>query len=401
MEEKMINSKYQKIYEDFLKNYEQIHVNPWHEIDKQELERIVNDLLQRYDVTGEYSFCYFMNYILKRLGGISDAHTIYKPNAPIPINFKIFGEDVLVNYPSDLRGSKLVSINNVDIRQILKELDEILTYGTLGKKRVEMERALFNRCLIWGLPSLKGSEELTFQILTCDNTLVTKTYDTKKDYQNEMFDYEKYLYGDNATFEIKNNCLIYHHSSCQSSYKDKITEAVASLYQLDISNIDTIIVDLRGNTGGNSAFNDALMAFLKQSHKNLICLTDYRVFSAGRFALRDLINLGAITIGEEISTPINCYGNSSKVDIAGHKFLISSCYFHPFLGVSIRFKEEYKKLATPEVLKPVYFKPDIEVNEKEEDYLIVEDTILNYTFMYIEQKRYDEKIIGYGTHQGL
>ena len=65
MEEKMINSKYQKIYEEFLKNYEQIHVNPWHEIDKQELERIVNDLLQRYDVTGGYSFCYFINYIIR------------------------------------------------------------------------------------------------------------------------------------------------------------------------------------------------------------------------------------------------------------------------------------------------------------------------------------------------
>ena len=386
----MINSKYQKIYEEFLENYKQIHVNPWHEIDEKELEKIANDLLQKYEVTGEYSYCYFMNYNLKRLSGKSDAHTIYKPNAPIPMNFKIFDEDVLVSYPSDLRGSKLVSINNVDIQQILKELEEILTYGTLGKKRIEMERALFSRCLLWGLPSLKGSKELIFQILTRDKTLVTKTYEAKKDYQNEMFDYEKYLYGDNATFEIKNNCLIYHHSSCQSIYKDKITEAVASLYQLAISNIDTIIVDLRGNTGGNSAFNDALMAFLKQSHKNLICLTDYRIFSAVRFALRDIINLGATTIGEGISTPINCYGNSSKVNIDGHIFSISNAYFHPFQDISIWSKEEYKKLATSDVLKPVYFNPDIEVNEKEEDYLMGEDTILNYAFMYIEQKRKGE-----------
>lgn len=391
MEEKMINSKYQKIYEDFLKNYEQLHVNPWHEIDEKELEKIANDLLQRYEVTGEYSFCYFMNYILKRLSGKSDAHTIYKPNAPIPMNFKIFGEDVLVNYPSDLRGSKLVSINNVDIQQILKELDEILTYGTFGKKRIEMERALFSRCLVGGLPSLKESKELTFQILTRDNKLVTKVYEAQKDYKDEMFDYEKYLFGDkNATFEIKNNYLIYYHSSCQPYYKEKIKEAVASLYQIDLADIDTIIIDLRGNTGGNSALNDDLMVFLKQSHKNLICLTDYRIFSAGRFALRDIINLGATTIGEEISTPINCYGNSSKVDIDGHKFSISTRYFHPFLGISIRSKEEYKKLVTPDVLKPVYFKPDIEVNEKEEDYLMGEDTILNYAFMYIEQKRKEE-----------
>lgn len=47
----------------------------------------------------------------------------------------------------------------------------------------------------------------------------------------------------------------------------------------DLSNIDTIIIDIRGNTGGNAALNKILIDFLKDnSDKLLICLTDYRVF---------------------------------------------------------------------------------------------------------------------------
>ena len=31
----MIDLKYKKIYEEFLENYKQLHVNPWHVIDEQ------------------------------------------------------------------------------------------------------------------------------------------------------------------------------------------------------------------------------------------------------------------------------------------------------------------------------------------------------------------------------
>ena len=202
-----------------------------------------------------------------------------------------------------------------------------------------------------------------------------------------MFDYNNYCYGDNATYRIIDNCLIYNHSSVQSIFKEKIMQAIANLKKEDLSDIDTIIIDIRGNTGGNSALNKILMDFIEEhKDKKLICLTDYRVFSGGRYALRDLINLGATTIGEEISTPINCYGNSNWIDIDGHYFSVSECYFHPFLGWGVSSKEKFQKEATNELLLPYIFSPDILIETKKEDYIKNIDTILNYSIDYSKNK---------------
>lgn len=109
-------------------------------------------------------------------------------------------------------------------------------------------------------------------------------------------------------------------------------------------------------------------------------------FSGGRYALRDLINLGAVTIGEEIATPINCYGNSNWVNIDGHEFSSSEAYFHPFLGWSATSKSEFNEEVTDELLKPVIFKPDIFIEEKKEDYIKGIDTVLNYATNYSKNK---------------
>ena len=203
-----------------------------------------------------------------------------------------------------------------------------------------------------------------------------------------MFDYEKYIFGEPGEYNFIDNCLIYKHSSVQMMYKDKIEESINKLKEENLSNIDTIIIDLRGNIGGNSNLNKFLIDFLKEHlDKKLICLTDYRVFSAGRWALLDLINLGAITIGDEIGTPLNCYGNNANIRIDEHSFAISEKYFQPFYQITdILTKESFNKIMTKELLKPVMFKPDILVKQTKEDYLDNVDTILEYALEYSKQK---------------
>ena len=198
-----------------------------------------------------------------------------------------------------------------------------------------------------------------------------------------MFSMSKYRYGNNCSYKFVDNCLVYNHRSLQPGFEKMIINAMNNLRKENLDNIDTIIIDLRGNTGGNSALNKYLIDFLNEhKDKKLICLTDYRVFSGGRYALRDLINLGAITIGEEISTPLNCYGNSNYLNIDKYSFSVSECYFHPFAFWNASSKEEFKNEATLELLKPLIFKPDILVNESKEDYINGVDTILEYAIFY-------------------
>lgn len=380
----MIDVKYKKIYDEFVDHYKNIHINPWHEISEDELEKIYHSLINSMDINNDYNFKYFMDYIIKRLSGTSDAHTKYDSVSFIPMNFRMFNNDILVNFPQCLKNSKLVSINGVEISTIILELEDVVTYGTLGKRKYELEKALFNKCILFGLPSLRNCNELVFEIESIDGQKITKTFDKTTQYsKEELFDYDQYRYGQNATYQFFDHCLIYTHSSVQMKFKDDMERAIYQLRNEDLTDIDTIIIDIRGNTGGNSSLNSILMNFLSEHRdKKLICLTDYRVFSGGRFALRDLIHLGAITLGEEIGTPINCYGNSNWVNIDGYWFSISECYFHPFIGWSASSKEEFQKEATPELLSSSIFHPDILIEETEEDYIQGIDTVLNYALEY-------------------
>ena len=196
-------------------------------------------------------------------------------------------------------------------------------------------------------------------------------------------------YGHPGNYTIIDNCLVYEHSSVLKKYTDQIIESIKRLEQEDLSNIDTIIVDIRGNTGGTSQNNKPLMDFLREhTDKKIICLTDNRVFSGGRYALMDLINLGATTIGDEISTPINCFGNSRyiKTDDEAYMFSISESYLYPgHEGASS--KEDYKARITDEILEPVIFKPDIEIVQTKEDFINNIDTVLNYALEYSKQNK--------------
>lgn len=390
----MISIKYQNIYNQFIQNYKKIHIDPYHEISEDEIASIYNELVNSMDITDDYNFYYFVNYIIKRLNGKSDAHTKLDMVSIMPINFKLFDDAVIVNYPEELKGASLKAINGVDIIQILNEMDNILTYGTPGKKRFEIEKGLFNRYTMFSLPSLRNSEELSYEFETLDGHIITKKFDRKiNELDGKTFDYDKFLYGNPATYKIIGDILVYRHSSVQSKFEGKIKESIDILEKKDLSHILTIIIDLRGNTGGDSGLNKFIIDFLKNHvDKKLLCLTDYRVFSAGRYALGDLIKLGAVTIGEEISTPINCFGNSNWVLFDKYSFSISGCYFNPFINYFARSKEDFAETKTDELLKPVIFKPDVYIKQSKEDFIKNKDTVLNYALNFGKEKSISKKV---------
>lgn len=384
----MITLEYKNMYAAFINHYKEKCVNPWHEISEEELNKIYDGIVTTQNIDNDYSFNYLMNLVIKKLSGKSDAHTMYDDTDCIPMNFKIFNDEVLVNFPEHLKGSKLVAINGIDINVILKEIDNVITYGTEGKKAFETEKALFNKKLLFGLSLLRNVDILSMKFIDLEDNEFEKTFVKNEKYSSDqMWDRLKYLHDNPGTYEIKDNKLIISHTSVQNRYKETIESMVEKLRKLDLESIDTIVVDIRGNTGGNSANNKSLMDFLKDSGKRIICLTDYRVFSGGRYALLDLIKLGATTIGTEIGTPLNCYGNCDWIEYNKHYFSSSSWYLAPNIGWSASSQEEYASEVTEEILKPVYFKPDIEIEQTKEDYINGIDTVLSYTLEMLNSKK--------------
>lgn len=371
---------YQNALKEFISEYERLHINPWHNISKKELENICKELISKYEIDDGYKFNYFMNYIIKRLSGVNDTHTKFRMRTTIlPFNYRIFGEEVVVNYPDGLKGSTLESINEVSISKILNELDDVITYGTLERKRYELEKSLFDMSLLFSLPSLRESVELTFEFKTIDGEIEKRTID-KKDVMtsDDQFDIEEYYYGDTGTYEIKEETLIYRHCSVQNEYKSIIEESVREISGLDYSKINKIIIDLRGNIGGNSGLNKSLLDFLSEhKDKKLVVLTDYRISSSGSLALYDLIKLGCVTVGEGIGTPFNSYGEQVWLDIGKYRFAVSTSYYIPSMDMKISNKENIEKIDS-EVFKPMIFKPDYYVESTKEDFINNKDKVLEF-----------------------
>lgn len=383
----MISIKYKNLYDAFIKHYKDTHVNPWHEISEDELQAIYDDLTGKMEVDDDYTFNYLMNYIIKRLSGLEDAHTEYDDWKFIPLLFRVFDNEVYISWPLELKGEKVLTINSIPVQNILDELEDIITYGTEGKKIHQYEKSLFNAKKLYGLPSLRGSSNLIFRILDKDGLISNHTYEKDIKYPCPPF------YGyweDNATYKIEGDALIYKHFSVQKQFEEKIQQTFLQLEKEDLSNVSKIIIDLRGNTGGNSNLNKPLIDFVnKNQDKTLIVLTDYRIFSGGRYALVDLIKAGAITIGGKIGTPLNCYGNSNWIRIDNYAFSASESYLSPGLDRSIfaHSKEDFQKNITKSDLVLNIFEPDIYVEETIEDFLRENDPVMDEAINYQPSNR--------------
>lgn len=383
----MISIKYKKMYDVFINHYKNKHVNPWHEISESELDKLYNNIVSNQDINDDYSFNYLMNVILKRLSGEVDAHSKYDDVKMIPMNFRIFGEDVIINYPDNLKGYELISINGLDIKDVLNQLDDVITYGTEGKRIYELEKALFNKKKMFGIPMFRGADSLVMSFKKTDGRIITREFKKDEEYsEEEMFNWDIFAYGNVGTYGVKDKKLIINYSSVQNKFKSNIENMMSEISKLDLSEIDTIIVDIRGNTGGNSGLNKPLIDFIIKTKKRIICLTDYRVFSSGKSLLVDLIKLGAITIGTGISTPLNCYGNSDWIEYNGYRFSSSSCFFAPNYEWSASSKEEYKSEVRDEFITPVIFIPDVYIEQSKEDCLNGIDNVLEYALSMENEK---------------
>lgn len=383
----MISIKYKEMYDVFINHYKNKHVNPWHEISESELDKLYNNIVSNQDINDDYSFNYLMNVILKRLSGEMDAHSKFDDVKMIPMNFRIFGEDVIINYPDNLKGYELISVNGFDIKDVLNQLDDVITYGTEGKRIYELEKALFNKKKMLGIPMFRSADSLVMSFKKTDGKIITREFKKDEEYsEEEMFDWDIFAYGNVGTYSAKDKKLIINYSSVQNKFKSNIENMMSEISKLDLSEIDTIIVDIRGNTGGNSGLNKPLIDFITGSKKRIICLTDYMVFSSGKFLLVDLIKLGAITIGTGISTPLNCYGNSDWIEYNGYRFSSSSCFFAPNYEWSASSKEEYKSEVRDEFITPVIFMPDVYIEQSKEDYLNGIDNVLEYALSMENEK---------------
>ena len=147
------------------------------------------------------------------------------------------------------------------------------------------------------------------------------------------------------------------------------------------SNCTKIIVDLRGNTGGNSKYFSKFYEKIKDQGYLFTCLIDRGVFSSGVFAFNDMINLGSYIIGEQIGTTQNHFGYVTMINFMGYDITCSNSEYLLKDGRYIRYKKD--EVIPSEIKERVQFEIDDEITENIDDYINGNDEYINRALKFL------------------
>lgn len=366
------------------------HIDCYFNVSKEELTNYINEILSKYKLEDDYDFYYISNMIIKRMFGQFDSHTkiIFKnTNERLPIRLKYIEDKLYIlnaraDYSEVIYG-QITSINDININKLINELELIIPYSTKEFLESQIEYTFYNGSKIKSLPSIDSSVK-NFKYTILKNG-------KEKDIYLEASDI-KFTEDINYTFDIIDRVMIIHYTSCVENYENQMLEFVEKINLESMkNNIQKYVVDIRGNSGGNSEIIKPLILYLQD--KEIITLIDKYVFSGGRFALIDLINIGSKTVGTGIGTSINCFGNISRNEIGNFILPISNKYFF-FKDNEINFirnKDDFNLFKNnkqnQEYFIPIIYEPDYTIYNKIADYENNKDAVLEYAIKALNEEK--------------
>lgn len=373
---------------------EEKHIDCYFNVSKEEILKYIKEVLEKYKLEDDYDFYYMANMIIKKLFGELDSHTklIFKNSkCNMPIRLKYIDDKLYIVKTDDehkeINYSQILKINDIDINILIDELEQIISYSTKGFLDSQIEYTFYNGSKIKSLPSIDNKVE-KFKYTILKNNEEKDIYLQSSDIQ---------FYEDiNYTFEIIDEIMVIHYTSCFENYENQMINFVKKIKQVSIkNNIQKYIVDIRGNVGGNSEIINPLIEYLKD--KEIVTLIDKYVFSGGRFALSNLINIGSKTVGTGIGTSINCFGNISRNEIVNFILPISYKYFYVKDDriCNINKKEDFisfkSDIQNQKYFIPIIYEPDYIVENKIEDYENNKDRVLEYAIEILNEEKINHK----------
>lgn len=357
--------KYRLLLDDILKFIEEKHIDMYFNISKDELNKYIDEVLKKYPLDNEYDLYYVTNVIIKKIFDRFDSHTnlIWKNvDFYLPIKLKYIDNKLYIiktdEDNKDILYGEILSINNIPLKDLINEIDNMTAYSTLEFLYSKIENILCNGFKLRSLPSIDSyTNEFDFEILKENKIIKRKlTKSNTKFYQNN-----------NYSYKIIDGIMYIVYSTCREDYEGQMLDFINKISNdVDINNITKFIVDIRGNSGGNSNIIKPLINYL--DGRQVITLVDKYVFSSGRFGIVDLKRIGSIFVGTKIGTILNCFGNVSRNQIDKYLLPVSNKYFYyddklvTMVGIDnkddfIKFKnnQNNKEYFEPQVFKPDYY----------------------------------------------
>lgn len=363
--------KYQEDLNYLINKYEEVFVAPYYCCTKKEIEDFIESYLYMHNIQNDLDFLYFLKCLIKKLNGVLDSHTTVKRNRKFfPLLLKMYDNELYViktgHGLENLKFTKLKSINNIPYKELINEIEAAISYSTNGWKKAMLERELDELYSILYLPSIKAEDD-RLKLIFENDSQEEISFEFDENSKIEDISLEK----ENCSFEVDKDTLHYIYNSCVISEQEKLIKSIEKIEKIEKKNIiKNFILDLRGNTGGSSLVIKPLIEYLSTKKYHLYVFIDRYTFSSGIMALEDILSLGAISIGEDIGSTLNSFGNLDGLfELPNTKFSlrIATKYF-PAKGGAIVSQTDFKNRVNKEDLIPVFYEPDIVACESINDY---------------------------------
>lgn len=359
---------------------ERMHPNPYLLYKKESFYRDLEELSNK-ELT-DLEFKYYLAEIVAKLG---DQHTCIRFMKTFLWDIKLIDNKLYV--VCDYRNKKSIylhkyikSINGILIDNIIEQLIKIIPCNIPNWNKAMVQDSLLSRLFLKSINVIKEDE---FNIELDDGTIVDVNKETKKEIIKfpKLFDHKNIS---EETFYIK-------YERCRGSEPNEVETFFEEVQKtIDNNNFKNIIVDLRGNFGGNSRYFTNFSNFLNQKYKDLnyYTLIDESVFSSGSWALNDLIKLNSISLGNTPGAYKDTFGEVKIIELPNTK-IKCMCSIKYFKYENDHF-EEYTKDNINEVKEYLYefYEPDIMIKPTIDDYKENNDVALNTALDYIQKKKH-------------
>jgi hypothetical protein len=369
---------------EFLRNeLPKKHKNPFSIITKEEFDNKLSNLYNNVDKLNNGQVFIEMGKIISSIG---DGHTKidYWDGKSYPLEFYIFDEEIYVinadKTLQDMMYSKIVSIDNVDYKDIITELTEQISYENESWLKDVLPSRIMPTFL-YGLGIAEGEKSSIFRV---------EKNGEIKDFTVPILPYGMPYFGTdkandkitgkhNINYDYKfieeNNTLYFEYNVCAETGKGFKDFNTKMFKDIESKSIKKIVIDLRANSGGNSEvlnpFIDKLKTYIKDNKNvKVYILVGRHTFSAGMFAIFYIKKAvpEAICLGEPSGGAIDRYGDMRNFNLTNSNLLVR--YSTKYFEFSKTFKYKINKINA--------FIPDILLSPSIEDYINGRDVVLEY-----------------------
>lgn len=354
------------------------HANLFAKIDRSQFENKVDRVSMRSNGFDQNRFIVELFRLTKSIG---DEHTFTEVDFTkvLPIQFGLFKEGLFIvgidSANASVLNSKLESINGHPVSEALARFKEIIQHENPAYFDDRLLQHLSNPVLLNGLELISSDSTATFTLSNNNGqtqNITLKPVDGKHVARlnlarsgGSLLSHKKksnYWFDHNADKKI----LYFNYSECREHQQYPFAKFSEELFPfIDEQKPEKIILDLRYNSGGNSAILDPFIQKISASYLNrkgkFFVLIGKRTFSSAVMNAVELKrNLNAIFIGEPTSGNINHYGEVRGFSLPKSKIVIA---------YSTKYWESWKG-------KKGALKPDINVQYSIKNYVEGKDEAL-------------------------